>query len=92
VYSIDPSSGALTEAPGSPFSTGENSLVATTIDPTGGFLLAIHSQCLLMASSCTTPGKLVAMSINSSTGALAVTSDVSDGVYPLNVSAAAVSQ
>lgn len=93
VFSIDQSSGNLTEVAGSPFSTTESNLVAVTLDPTGGFLLAVHSYCLQQGtSSCTTPGKLVAMSIDSSTGALAVTSDVDDAVFPLNVAAAPISQ
>ena len=90
VFRIDPSSGNLTEVAGSPFLTGEYYLVGATLDPTGQFLLAIHSYCD-GSPPCMGPGKLVAMSIDSSTGALKVTSDVLDGQYPFMVTAVAIS-
>ncbi len=92
VFSINSSSGLLTEVSGSPFSTGEDNFVAMTLDPSRGFLLAVQAPCTIQDPPCTTPGKLVAMSINTSTGALAVTSDVQDGVYPTGVTAAVISQ
>ncbi|MGB7603060.1 MAG: hypothetical protein WBM24_22350 [Candidatus Sulfotelmatobacter sp.] len=90
VFRIDPSSGDLTEVTGSPFLTGEYYLVATTLDPTGHFLLAIHSYCV-GSPPCISPGKLVAMSVDPSTGALSVTSDVEDGQDPFTVTAVAIS-
>lgn len=90
VFRIDPSSGDLTEVTGSPFLTGEYYLVGATLDPTGRFLLAIHSYCV-GSPPCTSPGKLVAMSINPSTGALSVTSDVEDGQDPFTVTAVSIS-
>ncbi|HZW79200.1 MAG TPA: hypothetical protein VFF50_01900 [Candidatus Deferrimicrobiaceae bacterium] len=91
VFRIDPSSGDLTEVTGSPFLTGEYYLVGATLDPTGHFLLAIHSYCV-GSPPCTSPGKLVAMSIDPSTGALSVTSDVEDGQNPFTVTAVSISQ
>jgi len=94
VFQIDASSGNLTEVTGSPFSTGEgaamDSATAVTLDPTGHFLLATFQYCN-GKPNCTTPGKLVAMSINQTAGALTVTSDVQDGVYPAQVTAAVIS-
>lgn len=90
VFRIDPASGDLAEVAGSPFLTGEYYLVGATLDPTGHFLLAIHSYCL-GSPPCMSPGKLVAMSINSSTGTLLVTSDVVDGQSPFAVSAVGIS-
>ena len=91
VFRIDPSSGDLTELKGSPFLTGEYYLVGATLDPTGHFLLAIHSYCV-GSPPCTSPGKLVAMSIDGSTGALSVASDVEDGQDPFTVIAVPISQ
>ena len=90
VFRIDPSSGDLTEAAGSPFLTGEYYLVGATLDPTGHFLLAIHSYCV-GSPPCISPGKLVAMSVDPSTGALSVTSDVEDGQDPFTVTAVPIS-
>ncbi|SRR5579871_233635 len=92
VFQIDSSSGDLTEVSGSPFPTGETAFTQMALDPTGHYLLASHAVCMNSGSSnCTTPGKLVAMSI-ASTGALSVTSDVVDGVYPAKVVVAPISQ
>lgn len=91
VFTIDPSTGNLSEIAGSPFFTGEYYLVATALDPTGNFLLAAHSYCQ-GSPPCLSPGKLVAMSINQKTGALSVTSDVVDGQNPFAITAAPVSQ
>ncbi len=90
VFRIDPSSGDLTEVKGSPFLTGEYYLVGATLDPTGHFLLAIHSYCV-GSPPCTSPGKLVAMSIDTSSGALSIASDVEDGQDPFTVTAAPIS-
>jgi Divergent InlB B-repeat domain len=90
VFRIDALSGALTEVPGSPFLTGEYYMVAAALDPTGHFLLAAHSYCD-GSPPCMGPGKLVAMSIDSTSGAMSVTSDVDDGQDPFTVAAAAVS-
>jgi hypothetical protein len=67
-----------------------DSATAVTLDPTGHFLLATFQYCN-DNPNCTTPGKLVALSINQTTGALTVTSDVVDGVYPYQVTAAVIS-
>jgi hypothetical protein len=91
VFQIDPSTGNLTEVKGSPFLTGEYYLVRTALDPSGHFLLAIHAYCD-GSPPCLGPGKLVAMSINSSTGALSVTSDVDDGQDPFAVVAVPIPQ
>jgi hypothetical protein len=90
VFRIDGATGDLNEVPGSPFLTGEYYLVTATLDPTNHFLLAIHSYCL-GSPPCTTPGKLVAMSIDPSTGTLAVTSDVESGLDPYAVNAVSIS-
>ncbi len=90
VFRIDPTSGDLSEEAGSPFLTGEYYLVGATLDPTGHFLLAIHSYCD-GSPPCFGPGKLVAMSFDSSTGALSVTSDVEDGQDPFSVTAVSIS-
>ncbi|MFZ0294989.1 MAG: hypothetical protein WAL52_15375 [Candidatus Sulfotelmatobacter sp.] len=90
VFRIDPSSGDLTEVTGSPFLTGEYYLVGATLDPTDHFLLAIHSYCV-GSPPCTSPGKLVAMSIDTLTGVLSVTSDVEDGQDPFTVTAVPIS-
>ncbi len=90
VFHIDPASGDLTEIAGSPFLTGEYYLVGATLDPSSHFLLAIHSYCD-GSPPCMGPGKLVAMSVNSSTGALSVTSDVEDGQNPFAVTAVSIS-
>jgi hypothetical protein len=90
VFRIDSSSGDLTEVTGSPFLTGEYYLVSAALDPTGHFLLAIHSYCV-GSPPCTNPGKLVSMSIDPSTGALSVTSDVEDGQDPFMVTAVSIS-
>ena len=90
VFRIDPPSGGLTEVAGSPFLTGEYYLVGATLDPTGHFLLAIHSYCD-GSPPCMGPGKIVAMSIDPSTGALSVTSDVEDGQDPFSVVAVPIS-
>jgi hypothetical protein len=90
VFRIDPASGDLTEVAGSPFLTGEYYMVGATLEPTGHFLLAIHAYCD-GSPPCMGPGKLVAMSIDSSTGALLVTSDVEDSQDPFLVTAVAIS-
>jgi hypothetical protein len=90
VFQIDASSGDLTEIPGSPFLTGEDYLTGAALDPTGNFLLATHAYCN-GSPPCVSPGKLVAMSINSSTGALSVTSDVVDGEDPFTITAVLIS-
>jgi hypothetical protein len=90
VFQINSSSGNLTEVKGSPFLTGEYYLVRTALDPTGNFLLAVHAYCD-GSPPCLGPGNLVAMSINSSTGALSVTSDVDDGQDPFGVVAVPIS-
>jgi hypothetical protein len=90
VFQINPSSGDLMEVAGSPFLTGEYNLVGATLDPTGHFLLAIHSGCD-GSPPCVGPGKLVAMSINMSTGALVIVSDVDDGEAPFTVTAVPIS-
>jgi hypothetical protein len=90
VFQINPSSGDLTEVAGSPFLTGEYNLMGVTLDPTGRFLLAVHSGCD-GSPPCVGPGKLVAMSVNTLTGALVVTSDVDDGQAPFVVTAVPIS-
>jgi hypothetical protein len=91
VFRITASSGALTEVNGSPFLTGEYYMVGATLDPTGHFLLAVHSSCN-GSPPCMGPGKLVAMRINPSTGTMSVASDVEDGQDPYTVSAVSISQ
>ncbi len=90
VFQINPPSGDLTEVAGSPFLTGEYNLVGATLDPTGHFLLAIHSGCD-GSPPCVGPGKLVAMNVNTSTGALVIVSDVDDGEAPFTVTAVPIS-
>jgi Divergent InlB B-repeat domain len=85
------SSGALTEVRGSPFLTGEYYFRFAALDPSGHFLLAVDTSCD-GSSPCTTPGKLVAMSINAATGAMSVTSDVEDGQDPYTIYAVPISQ
>lgn len=91
VFSIDAPTGDLREVSGSPFSTGEYYLVAVGLDPTGQFLLALHSYCDA-SPPCLSPGKLVAMKLNSSSGRLSVTTDVVDGQNPYAIIAVPVSQ
>ncbi len=91
VFRITASSGALTEVSGSPFLTGEYYMVGANLDPTGQFLLAVHSSCN-GSPPCMGPGKLVAMRIDPSTGSMSVASDVDDGQDPYAVSAIPVSQ
>ena len=91
VFRITASSGALTEVKGSPFLTGEYYMVGATLDPTGHFLLAVHSSCN-GSPPCMGPGKLVAMRIDPSTGTMSVASDVEDGQDPYTVSAVPISQ
>jgi hypothetical protein len=90
VFRIDASSGDLTEIAGSPFFTGEYYLVGAVLDPTGQFLLAVHAYCD-GSPPCLSPGKLVAMRINASIGALSVTSDVEDGQDPFTITSVLVS-
>ena len=93
VFRVESSTGNLSEVAGSPFSMGEGSVMDSsldvTLDPTGQFLLGTFGVC---APTCIPPGKLVAMGINQTTGALAVTSDVVDGINPGQVTAAVISQ
>ncbi len=91
VFQINPSSGALTEIPGSPFLTGQYYFQFAAVDPSGQFLLVLSASCD-GSGPCTTPGKLAAMRIDSTTGALSVTSDVEDGQDPYNIYAIAISQ
>ena len=89
VFQIDHLSGDLTEVIGSPFLTGEYYLVSAALDPTGHFLLALHADC--NSSPPCTPGKLVAMRVNMSTGALSISSDVEDGQNPFSITAVSIS-
>ena len=91
VFRISPTSGDLTEVAGSPFLTGEYYLVAGGLDPSGHFLLLVHANCD-GSPPCMPPARIVAMSINPATGALAVTSDVEDGEEPFSVTAVPISQ
>ncbi len=91
VFQINSTSGDLTEVAGSPFLTGEYYLVRGALDPSGHFLLLVHANCD-GSPPCIPPGRIVAMSINSATGALAVTSDVEDGQNPYTVTAVPISQ
>jgi len=91
VFQIDSTSGDLTEVAGSPFLTGEYYLVRGALDPSGRFLLLVHANCE-GSPPCIPPGRIVAMSVNPATGALAVTSDEEDGQNPYTVVAAPVSQ
>lgn len=59
VFSMNPSSGALTEAPGSPFTAGLNPQ-QLIVDPTGRFLYVVNEQ----------SQDITAFSINASIGAL----------------------
>jgi 6-phosphogluconolactonase (cycloisomerase 2 family) len=90
-FQINPTSGDLTEIAGSPFLTGEYYLVHGAFDPSGHFLLLVHASCD-GSPPCATPGRIVAMSVNATSGALAVTSDEQDGQNPYTVVAAPVSQ
>lgn len=91
VFQINPSTGTLAEVPDSPFLTGQYYFQFAALDPSGHFLLVLSASCD-GSGPCTTPGKLAAMRINSTTGALTVTSDVDDGQYPYNIFAVAISQ
>jgi len=90
MFQINSSSGVLTEVPGSPFSTGQAGFITMSFDPTGQFLLV--ASCTRNSAGYCTTGNLAAMSYDSSSGALSVTSDVADGTYPYSVTAAPVSQ
>lgn len=87
VFRINPSSGALTEVPGSPFLTGEYYFQFATTEPSGRFLLVLSASCD-GSGPCSAPGELAAMSINSTTGELAVTGSVEDGQHPYVIYAA----
>lgn len=68
VYAIDPTTGALTLVPGSPFSTSGCWADNIWVDPTGRFLYAS------LASSdayCQSQDSVIGFSVDSSTGALA---------------------
>jgi Divergent InlB B-repeat domain len=91
VFQIDATSGDLTEVAGSPFLTGEYYLVGGSLDPSGHFLLLVHANCE-GSPPCIPPGRIVAMSVNQTTGGLQVMSDVQDGQNPYTVVAAPVSQ
>jgi hypothetical protein len=91
VFRINPSSGVLTEVPGSPFLTGQYYFRSAALDPSGRFLLAVDTSCD-GSGPCNNGGELVAMSINSTTGALAVTSNIADGEDPYTICAAQISQ
>jgi 6-phosphogluconolactonase len=61
-YAVDQTSGVLTEAPGSPFTTGETvNLYSEAISPNGKFLFV---------TTYGSPGFTAVLSINSTTGAL----------------------
>jgi hypothetical protein len=90
VFQINSTSGDLTEVAGSPFVTGEYYLSAASLDPSGHFLLITHAGCD-GSPPCVAPGRLVAMSISQTTGALAITDDVQDGQEPVTVTAVAIS-
>ncbi|MGB8112246.1 MAG: hypothetical protein WCF22_00655 [Candidatus Sulfotelmatobacter sp.] len=92
VFRINPTSGELTEVPGSPFLTGQYYFSSATLDPSGHFLLLVDSSCDSSSGPCLNAGELISMSIDLATGALAVISDVPDGDQPYNVSAAPISQ
>ncbi len=87
VFRINPSSGALTEVPGSPFLTGQYYFQFATIDPSERFLLVLSAS-FDGSGPCSAPGELAAMSINSTTGELAVTGSVEDGQDPYAIYAA----
>lgn len=91
VFRINPSSGTLTEVPGSPFLTGQYYFQFATLDPSGRFLLVTSASCD-GSGPCGTPGKLAAMRIDDATGELSVTSDVEDGQDPYTIVAAPISQ
>ena len=93
VFSINNSTGDLTEVAGSPFLTGQYYFSSATIDPTGQFLLLVDSPCMDSSGVCIQQdGELVSMSINPTTGALTVIGNVQDGKYPNTILAAPISQ
>ncbi|MGC1373805.1 MAG: hypothetical protein WA824_16850 [Candidatus Sulfotelmatobacter sp.] len=92
VFSIDATSGDLTEIPGSPFLTGQYYFSSAALDPTGQFLLLADTSCDSSSGPCLSGGELVSMSINPITGALNVISDVPDGAQPYSVYAVPISQ
>ena len=92
VFRINPTSGELTEVPGSPSLTGQYYFSSATFDPSGHFLLLVDSSCDSSSGPCFNAGELVSMSIDSATGALTVISDVPDGDQPYTVYAAPISQ
>ncbi len=69
VYSVNPSTGAITEVPGSPFNAGliPNQLV---VDPTGRFVYVTNEQ----------SGDITALSVDPSTGAL---TDLPGSPFPI---------
>ncbi|MGA7503133.1 MAG: hypothetical protein WA252_10415 [Candidatus Sulfotelmatobacter sp.] len=91
VFSID-ASGDLTEIPGSPFLTGQYYFSSAALDPTGQFLLLVDTSCDSSSGPCLSGGELVSMSIDSTTGALTVISDVPDGTQPYSVYALPISE
>jgi hypothetical protein len=91
VFSINSSSGALTEISGSPFLTGQYYFSYAAVDPTGHFLLIADSSCD-GSGACINGGGLTSMSIDATTGALSVISNVVDGEQPYNIYAVALTQ
>ncbi|MFY9980494.1 MAG: hypothetical protein WAK22_19865, partial [Candidatus Sulfotelmatobacter sp.] len=85
-------SGDLTEIPGSPFLTGQYYFSSAALDPTGQFLLLVDTSCDSSSGPCLSGGELVSMSIDSTTGALTVISDVPDGTQPYSVYALPISE
>jgi hypothetical protein len=91
VFRIDSTSGDLTEVPGSPFLTGQYYFSSAVIDPGGHFMLLIDAPCMGSSGPCTQAAALVSMSIDSTTGAMSVISNVRDGQMPTGIFAAPIS-
>ena len=91
VFRIDSTSGDLTEVPGSPFLTGQYYFSSAAIDPTGSFMLLIDTPCLGSSGPCAQGAALISMSIDSTTGAMSVISNVQDGEMPIGLFTAPVS-
>jgi 6-phosphogluconolactonase (cycloisomerase 2 family) len=75
-YTIDPSSGALTDIPGSPFTTDVSYPYGAAVDPSGKFLYV---------STQTNTGYIDVFAINAGSGALTYSSYASTGPYPVAV-------
>ena len=66
VFSVDATTGALTQVPGSPYSSGGQSSDSIVTDPTGHFVY-VASQCLV--GDCS-QGSIAAFSVDATTGVL----------------------